>query len=79
MDAVVQQTLGNVHGGHAFFLLEVCKGHNKFVHTAGIKSDVIDILEMVHHVVAVEDCVGGSLRHTLFAQGHQVGQSANDH
>ena len=79
VDAVVQQALGDVHGGAAGGVLQVLEGHDELVHTGPGVGHGVFFAQALHHVVGVEDRVSGRLGDALPAQGEDVGQGLHHH
>src|ERR1700686_634650 len=78
MEAVVDQTLSNVHSAHAFFRLQFV-AENDFVHGWSGVRQVVCALKALANVVGVQDRVFSGLPQTVRTIRLDVGQSPNEH
>lgn len=76
MDAEVQECLGNIEGGDIVFFVEFFQAHDELVHADAVVGHRIDVFQLLHHVVGVEDGIVCEFRDAVAAVDHQIGQGA---
>ena len=53
MNAVVEQTLGDIERGNAGFLMQPIQRHDELVHTRAGIGHIVDILQRGHHIIRI--------------------------
>ena len=75
VDAVVEQSLGDVQRGNAGLLVQAVERHDELMHArAGIRH-VVGILKRGHHIVGVQDGVASHVVYAFPSEHGQIGES----
>ena len=72
MEAVVEQTLGNVHRSDAGLLFDFSGAGHEFMHAAIAVGDLKEVLDLAQQIVGIQHCVFRGFPKTLATQRANV-------